>query len=86
MIEDVRLADELHIFDISVISGVRPCGKTIDFTRCGRRNNGFLFVYDGEVTFLDEQRKTIVISNGELLVLTSGLIFPASTFYVTPLK
>ena len=40
MIEDVRLADELHIFDISVVSGVRACGRTIDYNCCGRRNTG----------------------------------------------
>ena len=73
MIEDVRrLADDLHIFDISVISGVRPRGKTIDFTRCGRRSSGFLFVCDGEVTFVDEQRKTTVVTNGELAFLPKG--------------
>ena len=89
MIEDVRrLADDLHIFNISVISGVRPCGKTIDFTCCGRRNNGFLFVCDGEVTFLDEQLKTIVISNGELAFLPKNKKYrleytaPSTTFVV----
>lgn len=70
MIEDVRrLADDLHIFDISVISGIRAKGRTIDFTRCGRRNNGFLFVWEGEATFFDEQRKKIVVSNGDLAFL-----------------
>ena len=76
----------MHIFNISVISGVRPCGKTIDFTCCGRRDNGFLFVCDGEVTFLDEQRKTIVISNGELAFLPKNKKYrleytaPSTTF------
>ena len=89
MIEDVRrLADELHILDISIISGVRPCGRTIDFTYCGRRNNGFLFVWDGEATFLDEQRKKIVVSNGELAFLPKHKKYrmeytaPSTTFVV----
>ena len=70
MIEDVRrLADELHFFDISVIAGVRPFGRTIDFNYCGRRNNGFLFVWDGEATFFTEQLKKIVVTNGELAFL-----------------
>ena len=69
MIEDVRLVDDLHIFDISVVSGIRACGRTIDLNGCGRKTNGILFVWEGEATFFDEQQKTVVVSNGELAFL-----------------
>ena len=89
MIEDVRrLIDDLHIFDVSIISGVRASGKTVDYNCCGRRNNGFLFVWDGEATFIDDQRKTIVISNGELAFLPKHKKYrmeytaPSTTFVV----
>ena len=88
MIENVRFTDDLHVFDISVISGIRARGRTIDFTRCGRRNNGFLFVWDGEETFFDEQRKKIVVSNGDLVFLPKGKKYrmeytaPSTTFVV----
>lgn len=89
MIEDVRrLADDLHIFDITVISGVRNRGRTVDFSRCGRRSNGFLFVWDGEATFFDEQRKKTVVSNGDLAFLPKNKKYrmeytaPSTTFVV----
>ncbi|MBO7214030.1 MAG: AraC family transcriptional regulator [Clostridia bacterium] len=89
MLEDVRrLADDLHIFDISVVAGVRACGKTIDYKYCGRRSNGFLFVLDGEVTIFEDERKTIVISNDELAFLPKYKKYrleytaPSTTFVV----
>ena len=87
MIENIRAADDLHIFDISIISGIRACGRTIDLTRCGRNNNGFCFVWDGEATFFDGQ-KTIVVSNGELVFLPKHKKYrmkytaPSTTFVV----
>ena len=88
MIENVRFADDLHIFDISVVSGIRAKGRTTDFTRYGRISNGFLFVWDGEATFFDEQRKKTVVTNGELAFLPKHKKYrmeytaPSNTFVV----
>ena len=88
MIEKVRLADDLHIFNISVVSGVRAKGRTTDFTCYGRRSNAFLFVWDGEATFFDEQHKKTVITNGELAFLPKYKKYrmqytaPSNTFVV----
>lgn len=88
MIENVRFTDDLHISNISIISGIRNKGRTIDFSRYGRINNGFLFVWDGEATFFDQQRKKIVVSNGDLAFLPKHKKYrmeytaPSTTFVV----
>ena len=60
--------DDLQISDISVISGIRPCGRAVDVCRHGRRRNGFLYVWSGEATFFSDGEE-VVISNGELAFL-----------------
>lgn len=88
MIENVRLADDLHVFDISIVSGVRAKGRTTDFTSYGRRNNGFLYVWEGEATFFDENLKKTVVTNGELAFLPKHKKYrmeytaPSNTFVV----
>ena len=88
MIENVRLADDLHVFDISIVSGVRAKGRTTDFRCYGRRNNAFLFVWDGEATFFDEKRRKTVVTNGELAFLPKHKKYrmeytaPSTTFAV----
>ena len=69
MIPDVHFFDDLHISDISVISGTRSYKMTVDHSCYGRKNNGILFVWEGEATFFNEQNKVIVVSSGELAFL-----------------
>ena len=68
MITNGQFFDALHISDISVVSGIRSCGRTVDHSACGRKSNGFLFVWSGEATFYSE-RETVVVSDGELAFL-----------------
>ena len=88
MIENVRVTDDLHIYDVSIVSGIRAKGRTIDFSCYGRINNGFLFVWDGEATFFDQQRKKTVVTNGELAFLPKHKKYrmeytaPSTTFVV----
>ena len=69
MIKDVSFFDDLHFFDISVVSGIRSCGRTVDHSCYGRKNNGLLFICEGEATIFNEQKKRIVVSNGEVAFL-----------------
>ena len=61
--------DDLHISGISVISGIRPRGRTIDNSSRGRENNGILYVWTGEATFYMDRGKTVVVRNGEVVFL-----------------
>lgn len=61
--------DDLHISDISVISGIRPRGRMIDHSCHGRENNGILYVWKGEATFYTDREKTVVVRDGEVSFL-----------------
>ena len=61
--------DDLHISDISVVSGIRPCGRMIDNSSRGRSNNGILYVWNGEATFYMERGKTVIVRDGEVAFL-----------------
>ncbi len=61
--------DDLHISDISVISGIRPCGRTTDFSCYGRISHGILYVWNGEASFYNGNEKTVVVSDGEMVFL-----------------
>jgi len=61
--------DDLRIFDISVISGIRPCGRMMDYSCHGRGNHGFLYVWKGEATFYVDRGKTVVVRDGEVAFL-----------------
>ena len=54
----VQFFEELRISDISVASGIRPYGRTVDNSRFGRSMSGVLFIFSGEVTFWDDNGKT----------------------------
>lgn len=88
MIKNVQLFDDLHFFDISIVSGIRPYGRLVDHSSCGRKNNGILFVWEGEATFFNEQKEVLVVSNGELAFLPKHKKYrleytaPSTTFVV----
>ena len=69
MIPNGQYFDELRVSDISVISGVRSFGRTVDYSGQGRKSSGFLFVWEGEATFTDDGGKEQIVSNGELAFL-----------------
>ena len=72
MIND-RLLEELHISDISVISGIRPCGRRNDYTRNGRKTCGILYVWQGEATFYKERgAQQLTATDGALVYLPKG--------------
>ena len=88
MTANSKFFDELYISDISVVSGIRSCGRTVDHSGGGRKNNGILFVWEGEATFFDQRREPIVVSNGELAFLPKNTKYrleysaPSTTFVV----
>ena len=69
MTGNTQFFDDLHVFDVSVISGIRPCGRTSDHSGHGRKNNGILYVWTGEATFFDGSRESVVVRDGEMAFL-----------------
>ena len=59
--------DSVLINDISVISGVRYNGRTVDNSHSGRRQHGFLYIYSGEATFY--------VDGIEFAVLAGNLLY-----------
>lgn len=60
--------DSVSINDISVISGVRYNGRTVDNSHSGRRQHGFLYIYSGEATFYVDGTEIVVLA-GNLLYI-----------------
>ena len=63
------LWDEWYVTDISVLSGTRGYGKSVDYSQKGRRTSGFLYILSGEVTFFQEGVPLLTASDGELIYL-----------------
>ncbi len=61
--------DDLRICNISVVSGIRQCGREVDCTAGGRKDNGILFVWQGEATFFDNKGKSLAVTDSELAFL-----------------
>ena len=66
---NAQFFDELHFSDISVISGIRPCGRTTDNSHNGRRNNGILYIWNGEATFYNVLGEKVVVSDGQTVFI-----------------
>ena len=62
-------SDDFGIYGISVISGIRPCGRTVDYTVKERATCGFLYIWCGEACFYDLDGKKTVVVGGDLLYI-----------------
>ena len=88
MISDSQLFDDLRISEISVVSGIRYCGRTVDYSNRGRKTSGILFVWEGEATFDIDKNEQLRISDGELAFIPKGKRYtvkytaPSTTFVV----
>ena len=60
--------DSVLINDISVISGIRYNGRTVDYRYNGRKLHGFFYVHSGMATFYTDD-KEFVVSAGNLLFI-----------------
>lgn len=63
--------DSVLINDISVISGIRYNGRTVDNRNNGRKRHGFFYVYSGEATFYTDG-KEFAVPAGNLLYIPQG--------------
>ena len=72
MVTSSRFYDDLRISDISVISGVRPCGRAVDHSIHGRSRCGIVYVFRGETVFSENGKANVVVSSEEIAYLPKG--------------
>ena len=72
MIGNSQFFDDLHIVGLSVVSGVRPAGRSTDHSDHGRGNCGVLCVKSGEATFYLGGGKTLAATDGQLVFMPKG--------------
>ena len=73
MVTNSQFFDKLQISDISVISGIRPLGRMVDHSTCGRNTCGVVYVFDGETVFSEEGKADVVVSSEEMAYLPKGI-------------
>lgn len=69
---DKRLLYDLSVCDITVLSGIRPSGRSSDHSY-GRKKHGILFIFFGEASFYCEDGKNLVASDKELVFIPKGM-------------
>ncbi len=62
---------DVCVSDITIISGVRSGGRSVCHLG-GRRNNGILYIWNGEVQFFTHDNHQITAKTGELLFIPKG--------------
>ena len=88
---DINSFEEICISNVTIVSGVRPAGRTIHILNAGRRYNGLLYIWDGEAHFLTQNNQSVCVKNGELLFIPKGLLYkmqytaPSTTFVLANL-
>lgn len=84
--------EDFCVSDITLISGVRPSGRTIDHSMVGRSNNGILFIFCGEACFWMQNKQQITVKTGELLFIPKACKYimqytaPSTTFVLINLE
>lgn len=66
--------DDICISDITVISGVRPSGRSTN-NLAGRRNNGLLYIRSGEAQFWEKSGQSIIAKEDELIYIPKGCCY-----------
>lgn len=89
---DEKVFGDICISDISIISGVRPAGRTVDTMACGRSANGILYIWSGETCFTECSHRRVRVKEGELLFIPKGCKYkmryeaPNTTFVLVNLE
>lgn len=66
---------EICIRSISIISGSRPAGRTVDHLQMPRADHGLLFRWEGEALFSSAAHANITVHPGELFYIPAGFYY-----------
>ena len=78
--------DDVCLCNIAVISGIRPSGRRIDYSRLGRKTCGLFYIFSGAACFVDEAGLRTEVTDGGFLFLPKHKRYqmeytaPATTF------
>ena len=71
MISMQHLGD-IGIFGVTVVSGERAMGRSVDHTAKERQNHGILYIFTGEATFVTDTGETLCFADGDLVLLSKN--------------
>ena len=69
---DGQTFQDICIRDVTIISGVRPAGRTINNLASGRKSHGLLYICSGEACFFEDNGQIVCVDSGELLFIPKG--------------
>ena len=62
---------DICVFGITLLSGIRPAGRTVDTRKIGRSKSGILYIKHGAVCFSQESGNVTAVA-GDLVMLPQG--------------
>ena len=83
--------EDIYISDATVLSGIRPAGRSAN-NSAGRKNNGLLYIWRGAALFSEYSGHGFVAQSGELIYIPKGCRYkmqytaPDSTFVLINLE
>lgn len=83
--------EDIYISDATVLSGIRPAGRSAN-NLAGRKNNGLLYIWSGEVLFSEHAEQSLIAKSGELIYIPKGCCYkmqytaPNTTFVLINLE
>lgn len=77
-IVDEDLLKRICVDEVSVISGIRTAGRTVDRRNVPRAKHGLLYIWNGEAKFWTADRKSICAKDGELIFIPKGSLYKMS--------
>lgn len=70
----MEIFEDICISDATVMSGVRPAGRSINHLT-GRKKNGLLYIWSGEASFQECSEQALTAKSGELIFIPKGCCY-----------
>lgn len=67
--------EDICVSGIVFMSGIRPCGRTVDMRSKGRASHGFLYLWEGEVVFTPEEAPPVRAHAGDLIIIPKNYCY-----------
>ncbi len=83
--------EDIFISNATILSGVRPAGRSTN-NLAGRKNNGLLYIWNGEALFSEHAGQSLTAQSGELIFIPKGCCYkmqytaPDTTFVLINLE
>lgn len=64
--------EDICLSRLVLLSGIRPAGRTVDRRAAGRRCHGFLYVWEGQISFALADGSAVRLHAGDLAIVPKG--------------